>query len=652
MEDCSECDSTRGRVERAGAIKKKIFIVRDHKFSPRFFNQPTFCSHCTDFMWGFGKQGFQCQTCSFVVHKRCHELVVFKCPGKDKVVVTDDTTTASTAHSFYIHTYTSPSFCDHCGSLLYGIVQQGKQCNACGMNVHKDCVEFVPNLCGCDHTEKRGRIDIKIECNDTLLTVKIIEAKNLIPMDANGLSDPYVKVKILTDKDKNQKKKTKIVKSTLNPTWNETLQFDITSENQNKRLLIQVWDWDKITQNDFMGCFSFNISDIINKPVHGWYKLLSEREGRSFNTPCLPEDTDLIELKKKLQRTSSYTETPTTKSSHEMNKEDFKFLKLLGRGSFGKVLMAERIGGDNELYAIKILKKENVIQNYDVDGCVAEKNVLSLENKPPFLVKFHSCFQTKDSLHFVMEYVSGGDLIYHIEQRGKFEEAVVAFYGAEITVGLLFLHSHGVIFRDLKLDNVLLDNQGHVKLTDFGMCKEGITGSKTARSFCGTPDYMASEIVSSLPYNKAVDWWSLGILLYELLNGNPPFNGHDADSIFNAILKHKVCYPKSMSEEAKDIIKSFLTKNPDKRLGSGPNAEMDIKKHSFFNHIEWDKLEKLEIKPPFQPNITDPRKAENFDPMFRLAPIEFTPPDMKVLEQIDPDPFVNFSYYNKNHVYM
>ncbi|CAL4067792.1 unnamed protein product, partial [Meganyctiphanes norvegica] len=260
-----------------------------------------------------------------------------------------------------------------------------------------------------------------------------------------------------------------------------------------------------------------------------------------------------------------------------------------------------------------------------MEGCMVEKNVLSLENRSPFLVQFHSCFQTRDRLYFVMEYASGGDLIYHSEQRGKFEEPVAAFYCAEITIAILFLHSRGVIFRDLKLDNILLDHQGHVKLTDFGMCKMGITGSKTTRTFCGTPDYIAPEIIAGLPYGKSVDWWALGIVLYELVDGQPPFNGEDSERVFNAILKHKVRYPKSLSEEARDICKRFLTKKPGSRLGSGPNGEMDIKMHRFFSNIEWDKLEKREIKPPIEPKISNPRKAENFDPQFREARIEFTP---------------------------
>ncbi|XP_013134452.1 PREDICTED: probable serine/threonine-protein kinase DDB_G0282963 isoform X2 [Papilio polytes] len=327
--------------------------------------------------------------------------------------------------------------------------------------------------------------------------------------------------------------------------------------------------------------------------------------------------------------------------------EDFQFIKVLGKGSFGKVLLAE-LRDTEYYYAVKCLKKDVVLEDDDVECTLIERKVLALGTNHPYLCHLFATFQTDSHLFFVMEYLNGGDLMFHIQQSGRFPELRARFYAAEIVSGLKFLHKRGIIYRDLKLDNILLDYEGHVRIADFGMCKLQIYLDKTADTFCGTPDYMAPEIIKGLKYNQTVDWWSFGVLLYEMLIGQSPFSGCDEDELFWSICNEMPSYPRFLSQEALSILTRLLDKDARTRLGGAECMHGDVRDQDFFHGLAWDRLERRELEAPFKPRVRHPLDTQYFDRTFTGERPRLTAVEPQVLRSMDQEPFRGFSYTNPN----
>jgi RAC serine/threonine-protein kinase len=304
---------------------------------------------------------------------------------------------------------------------------------------------------------------------------------------------------------------------------------------------------------------------------------------------------------------------------------DFEMMKVLGKGTFGKVMLSKE-KETGEIYAIKVLKKEVILAKDEVTHTLTENAVLQ-NTKHPFLTALKCSFQTPDLLIFVMEYVNGGELFFHLSRERIFSEERTRFYIAQITQAMTYLHGRGVIYRDLKLENLLLDSKGNIKITDFGLCKEDMDHGNTTSTFCGTPEYLAPEVLEDNDYGRPVDWWGVGVVMYEMICGHLPFYNRNHEILFDLILHEEIRLPATLSEHAKDILSKLLVKDPDGRLGSGPADGQDIMDHPFFSPIDFEKLYNLEIKAPFVPKIKSKTDVSNFDKVFTDEKAQVTPPE-------------------------
>ncbi|XP_072396435.1 serine/threonine-protein kinase N isoform X4 [Diabrotica undecimpunctata] len=343
-------------------------------------------------------------------------------------------------------------------------------------------------------------------------------------------------------------------------------------------------------------------------------------------------------------RDSAY-ESKRHSQSGGLNIENFRLISVLGRGHFGKVILSQ-YKNTGEYFAIKALKKGDIISRDEVESLLSEKRIFEVANciRHPFLVNLFACFQTDAHVCFVMEYAAGGDLMMHIH-ADVFSEPRAVFYAACVVLGLQYLHENKIIYRDLKLDNLLLDTEGYVKIADFGLCKEGMGFGDRTGTFCGTPEFLAPEVLTETSYTRAVDWWGLGVLIFEMLVGESPFPGDDEEEVFDSIVNDEVRYPRFLSLEAIAIMRRLLRKSPDRRLGSSERDAEDVKKQAFFRHIQWEELLHRRIPPPFVPTVESMEDVSNFDEEFTSERPQLTPPkEPRQLSVQDQHLFREFTY--------
>jgi len=326
--------------------------------------------------------------------------------------------------------------------------------------------------------------------------------------------------------------------------------------------------------------------------------------------------------------------------------DSFDLLKVIGKGSFGKVMQVRK-KDTQRVYALKTIRKANIASRPgEITHILAERTVLALVNNP-FVVPLKFSFQTPDKLYLAMSFVNGGELFYHLQREGKFDEYRSRFYAAELLCALEHLHGFNIVYRDLKPENILLDYTGHIALCDFGLCKLNMSETEKATTFCGTPEYIAPELLESQGYTKTVDWWTLGVLIYEMMTGLPPFYDENLHVMYQRILSDPLNFPSDIPSEARSVMTGLLQRDPSRRLGN--NGGEEIKKHPFFSrHIDWNRLLAKKIQPPFKPSVESVLDVANFDSEFTSETAQDSVVEDSHLSETVQDKFRGFTYNPAN----
>ena len=368
---------------------------------------------------------------------------------------------------------------------------------------------------------------------------------------------------------------------------------------------VDVTVYDRHNQEAFLGHvrLGINLKDDHSR-LEGWFPLVARGAGDS-------------QVSGEIYLIMTYEMT----ERKQVGPNDFQILKLIGKGTFGQVYQVKKKDTER-IYAMKVLSKKVIIQKKEVAHTLGERNILvrTAMTASPFIVGLKFSFQTPSDLYLVTDYMSGGELFWHLQREGRFQEARAKFYIAELILALQHLHDHDIVYRDLKPENILLDANGHIALCDFGLSKANLTQNDTTNTFCGTTEYLAPEVLlDEQGYTKMVDFWSLGVLVFEMCCGWSPFYAEDTQQMYKNIAFGKVRFPRdALSTEGRNFVKGLLNRNPKHRLGANGDAA-ELKAHPFFNDVDWVALSQKQVIPPFKPKLQSDLDTSNFDPEFTNA---------------------------------
>ncbi|WEW60974.1 Serine/threonine kinase [Emydomyces testavorans] len=667
------------RLIRQGAVRQKKEEVHEkqgHKFVTQQFYNIMRCALCGDFLKYAA--GMQCADCKYTCHRKCYPKVVTKCISKANYETDPDEEKINhrIPHRFEFYSNISANWCCHCGYLLPFGRKNAKKCSECGLTCHAQCAHLVPDFCGMSMEVANQILETLIKTRNYNRAGGAMAAKTLRPGGRQSAIEGYRQ----QDGGYGQPKPvsadavsaahTSYTAAPSGPVGRPTATATNTAAAAAAAATgirppsQQGSPYDR-TSTDYTNARpSYLESQAQPKPPpHAHY---DPGAYASINAYSQPPQLPPIQVSQQVphhygmpQQTPIATQAPPAslpakeqihppapvqQPPKRVGLDHFNFLAVLGKGNFGKVMLAET-KTTKKLYAIKVLKKEFIIENDEVESTKSEKRVFLIANKErhPFLLNLHACFQTETRVYFVMEYISGGDLMLHI-QRGPFGSKRATFYAAEVCLALKYFHENGVIYRDLKLDNILLTLDGHIKIADYGLCKEDMWYNSTTSTFCGTPEFMAPEILLDKKYGRAVDWWAFGVLIYQMLLQQSPFRGEDEDEIYDAILADEPLYPIHMPRDSVSILQKLLTREPELRLGSGPTDAQEIMSQAFFRDTNWEDIYHKRVSPPFFPTITSPTDTSNFDQEFTSVTPVLTPVQ-SVLSQAMQEEFRGFSYF-------